>query len=258
MSLAEFQEAFTETLWQVELSTAEPFDVPHLPPSDLNIKRFTIYRRQMLRRLNRALQTVFPTVTQMLGTDAMRAASDAYFLAQPPTSVGQKAYSADFPVFLENWSLTEEKPYLPDVATLDLGCYRSRHAMDTEAIKTSIFTQLTPQQLAARRIKLHPACFWMASPFAICDIWRTQQPHHFAIPMMPNAIATAQEVVIIRPNIDVEVHRIDTGFVKALDALDEGQPIEQALLQGSLTDSSFNEVAALQFLIQNNLVASLY
>jgi hypothetical protein len=46
--------------------------------------------------------------------------------------------------------------------------------------------------------------------------------------------------------------------VKVLDALDAGETLNGALVQGSAADPEFNAVAAIQFLIQNNLIISLY
>jgi hypothetical protein len=65
-------------------------------------------------------------------------------------------------------------------------------------------------------------------------------------------------VVIIRPKLNVEVHRADAGLVKTLDALDGGATLNNALMQGNLADAGFNAVGAMQFLIQNDLIISLY
>ncbi|MCR6650914.1 MAG: hypothetical protein NVV73_05170 [Cellvibrionaceae bacterium] len=46
--------------------------------------------------------------------------------------------------------------------------------------------------------------------------------------------------------------------MKVLDAIDAGETLNSSLLQGSAADPEFNAVAAIQFLIQNNLIISLY
>jgi hypothetical protein len=259
MSLAEFQEAFSQTLLQAEIDPAQVAQIPHLGQSALQARQFIAYRQCTLRALADVLREVYPTAEAVMGKDAFKAASDDYFLQKPPHAVDPILIAEDFAPFLEELAGTLPKerklPHLPDVATLDFGCFKARQAIEASAMNTRIFTDLSPEQLAARRIQLHPACFWMSSPYAIYDIWRQ---HHSTFGTKPLTVDLPQEVVIIRPQLQVEVQRVDVGLVKVLDAIDSGETLNEALIEGSRADSGFNAVAAIQFLIQNDLIISLY
>lgn len=253
-SLAAFQEAFAQTLLGAETS-AHKSALSSLKDSPVFAKQIEIYRNQVLENTHDILKQMFPIVQKLLSPGEFQAACEAYFFASPPQSVDPIVIGERFPSFIENFTTEADLPHLADTATLDYGCFQSWQAMDAAAVNTRIFTDLTPEQLAARKIQLHPACFWMSSHFAIYDIWNR---FNSSLPSKISNHLVPQEVVIIRPSLTVEVHKVDPGFVKTLDALDGGETLNQALLQGSLADPRFNAVAAIQFLIQNNLIISLY
>jgi hypothetical protein len=255
MSLAEFQEAFSKALFNAEFAPDLVEYIPHLGQSAQQVQQFNAYRQRSLQGLADVLREVYPTAAAVMGAEVFKAASDAYFLQYPPRAVDPILIGEGFGPFLDQLPEEKKPPYLPDVATLDFGCFKSRQAIEASAMNTRIFTDLPPVQLAARRLQLHPACFWMSSPYAIYDLWRH---HHSAFAPKPLSLVVPQEVIIIRPQLQVELHRVDVGLVKVLDALDTGETLNEALMQGSMADPAFNAMAAIQFLIQNGLIISLY
>lgn len=255
MSLANFQEAFTKALFSTELDPALVAEIPHLTNSPRTLKQFAAYRERALRGLTDILRSVYPTTVGVMGDEEFNKAARAFFLQSQPQNVDPILIGEPFAPFLELYPTEEKLPHLPDVATLDYGCFKAKQAIDATAMNTRIFTDLSPEQLAARRIQLHPACFWMSSPYAIYDIWRSHSSQFSAKPL---PVESPQEVVIIRPKLQVEVHRVDVGLIKVLDAIDAGETLNSALMDARMTDPGFNAVAAIQFLIKNDLIISLY
>ena len=260
MSLAQFQDAFANAILAEEVTDELLNAIPDFSRSAIKAEQFKIYREIALTNLHGILSSVFPTVARQIAEEDFLRISTNFFLQHPPQSINPVIITEQFANYLEN--SIKDKPdnfldqeYLPDLATLDYGCYQSLHAIDASAVNTRIFTDLSPEQLSTRRIQLHPACFWLSSAYAIYDIW---QQHNSALPTDKVNLKLQQEVVIIRPTIQVEVHRVDVGLVKTLDALDEGETLNDALMQGSMADPLFNAVGAMQFLIQNDLIISLY
>ncbi len=255
MSLATFQDAFSRALFSADLDPAVIAQIPHLGQASVMAKQFATYRARALKGLERVLREVYPTAAAVLGETEFSAASGAFFLQSAPRAVDPILVAEPFAQFLDLYATEEKLPHIADVATLDYGCYKARYAIEATAMNTRIFTDLSPEQLAARRIQLHPACFWMSSPYAIYDVWRF---HNSVFSAKPLTVEAPQEVIIIRPRLQVEVHRVDVGLVKVLDAIDAGETLNDALMQGSLADHHFNAVGAIQFLIQNDLIVSLY
>ena len=252
MSLASFQDAFSQAIFSAELDPDLVAQIPHLAQSPRTLQQFAAYRERALLGLHNILQAVYPTTAAVMGAEEFAGAARAFLLQSAPSSPDPVAIAEPFGKFLESYS---DDGKLADLATLDYGCFKADQAIDATPMSTRVFTDLSPEQLAARRIQLHPACFWMSSPHAIYDLWRF---HHTPYSSKPLTDASPQEVVIIRPQLHVEVHRVDLGLVKVLDALDTGETLNKALLRGSAEDLEFNAVAAIQFLIQNNLIISLY
>lgn len=254
MNLAHFQDQFTDLLFNAK-SSLTPDDLLDVAPTPALAKQVEIYRQQALDNLHVQMRRVFPITQRLLAPGEFRAASDAYFLASAPSAIDPMQYAKRFSSFLEGFTTEKDLPYLADVAMLDYGCFQAKQSIDAEPTNSKIFTETPPEQLANRKIQLHPACFWMTSPYAIYNIW-----HRFTTsrPTQLENSLLAQEVLIIRPQLRVEVHKIDPGFIKTLDALDEGQTLNDALMKGGAADPKFNAMAALQFLIQNKLIIALY
>lgn len=255
MSLASFQEAFSRAIFSAELDPALVAQIPHLAQSPRALQQFAAYRERALQGLQSILQTVYPTAAAVMEAAEFERATRAFLLHSAPRSPDPVLLAEVFGNYLEDYATEAQLPHLPDLATLDYGCFKAEQAIEAAAMNTRIFTDLSPEQLAARRIQLHPACFWMSSPYAIYDLWRCHHTPYFSKPL---TLESPQEVVIIRPQLHVEVHRVDLGLVKVLDAIDAGETLNNALMQGSAADPEFNAVAAIQFLIQNSLIISLY
>ncbi len=254
MSLANFQDQLAELMWgkNANQSAANLILTDHSPALE---KQLRIYREQSIENLHRQMTRIFLICQRLLSPLEFKVACAQYFLSSPPNSIDPMAFAEGFPSYLEEYTTEQDLPYLADVATLDFGCYQSKQAMEANAVSSKVFTDLAPQQLANRRVQLHPSCYWMASPYALYDVW-----HRFnsSLPAKAGNFLKAQEIIIIRPKFTVEVHKIDPGFIKTLDSLDAGNTLNQALMEGGQVDPKFNAVAAIQFLIQNKIIISLY
>ncbi len=255
MSLAAFQDAFSKLLLAPTISDGEVEGIPYLPPSPTLTKQFKVYRKQFLSGLHSVLASAYPTVKNVIGNIAFKSASDDYFMLHPPQNVDPILICEEFSAYIEGLEINHQWPYLADLATIDLGCFQSKQAIDASAVNKSIFTALPPEQLASHKIQLHPSCFWISSPYAIYDIW---QKHNSNTESADIQIDTPQELVILRSTPNIRVYKANPGLVKTLDALDSGEPLNTALEQGSLADPTLNPVTTIQFLIHNNLVINLY
>lgn len=242
-------------MFNPEPGTADFMAMPYLDEQPLAKLHFQAQQKRMMNELTTQLIGIYPTVHQVLGDAQSAEVAQAYFYKHPPKTAHPVDAVEMFAYFLESHSKAKTFPFLPDVATMDLGYHKAYHAVNAQTIHTGIFTELTPEQLAAKRIQLHPACFWFSSSYAVHDMWRL---HHSAIPPKHIDNHISQDVIILRPHLNVEVHKIDAGFTNALDRLDAGETMEMAFMRASQIDPNFKPVAAIQFLIQNNLIVSLY
>ncbi len=256
MSLADFQDAFIRTLLAEEPASARNMtELPYLAQTALNAKRVNVCRARVADHLAQTVKAVYSTVQQIVGEAFILTAAQAYFREHPSVSADPLQQVEAFPAFLEQYPPAEAFPYLADVATLDLGLKKAFHAPESPRLSPSVFSQMNPEELATHCIRLHPACFWFSSEYAIYDIWRL---YHAKKPLANINHRQAQDVILIRPQLTVEVYEIDAGFIKALDALDEGATLNDAFARGSEADFRFDTGSALQFLVTNGLITAFY
>lgn len=255
MSLAEYQEAFTHALLTPFPDGSEFSRIPEVQSSALTSLQFQALREQVVGNLAQTLAKVYPTVARLLGSSTFKTAARDYFIDHPPNAVDPVKMTDQFPAFIAQYNPTLKMPHLADLATVDQGYYQAGRSQSQGALGTHIFAEVPPEQLAARRVKLHASCYWFSSPYAVYDIWRSQRTTPTST---PNNFFVPQDILIIRPHLSVEIHKIDPGFVRTLDELDSGKSLGRALTLGHLVDKQFNTAAAMQFLIQNNLIVALY
>src|SRR5688572_26597454 len=134
MSLAEFQEAFSQALFSSEVTTETTAYIPHLSPSPLQTLQFGAYRKRALLGLADVLRDVYPTAEAVMGPEEFLAASDAYFLQHPPRAVDPILITEGFGPFLDQLAADKKPPHLPDVATLDFGCFKARQAIEASSM----------------------------------------------------------------------------------------------------------------------------
>lgn len=255
MNLADFQDAFCKALFASEQDSEKVPHLPYLDQSPLAQLQFEAHKKRTFSELCGLLKQVYPTVAEVLGDEDLQQLAEIYFRKHPPQHPHPVEAVEMFAYFLESQPEAKAFPFLPDIATVDLGYNKALHAVNASTVSTGIFTELLPEELAAKRIQLHPACFWFSSSFAIHDIWRL---HHSPVPPKTIDYHWPQDVIIVRPHLNVEIHKIDIGFTNALDRLDAGESLESAFVRANQIDKNFKAIAAMQFLIQNNLIVSVY
>lgn len=256
MNLAEFQDNFVSLLTSDQPASLEDLaELNYLTKTILNAKRVNVCRARVADSLAQTIRNVYNTVQQIVGESFITAAAQAYFRQYPSRTANPLARIESFPTFLEEYPPAEAFPYLADVAMLDLGYQWADHAPESSRVTPATLTQMSPAKLTTHRVRLHPACFWFSSEYAIYDIWRLYHNHRSA-----SAIdhRVPQDVVIIRSEDTVDAYQIDAGFTRALDALDEGATLDEAFARGREADPNFDAGAALQFLVKNGLIAAFY
>ncbi|MBF9031376.1 DUF2063 domain-containing protein [Rhodobacterales bacterium HKCCE3408] len=181
---------------------------PH-PASLLNpfggpaAKRFDVYRNNVAVSLTEALETGFPVLVKLLGSEFFRAMAGVFLRAHPPEDPRLMFYGRRLPGFLADFAPVKHLPYLPDIAKLELGLRQSYHAADTTPLD---LTGLDPAAVLDLRPRMAPASLVVRSSYPIFDIWwantkgQGQKVGH-----------SAQTVLITRPGYDPAPHLLPIG-----------------------------------------------
>lgn len=240
-------------------------DAERAPPQDIlndsldaggisRDERFAIYRNNVVQGLVAALETRFPAVRRVVGEDFFAAAARLYATATPPSSPFMAFYGESFADFLADFAPCAELPYLPDLARLEAARTRAYHAADAAPLSAEDFRGLAPEDLMRLRLGLHPSVSILASAFPVATIFAMNSGE---APLEEITDWRGEDVVVARPAMNVEVHRLPEGGANFLNRLGEGASLAEAAARALDLTSDFDLAANLALLIRAGLASKM-
>ncbi|WP_339476043.1 MULTISPECIES: HvfC/BufC N-terminal domain-containing protein [unclassified Pseudomonas] len=189
--------------------------------------RFAVYRNNVLSSLINALADNYPVVAQLVGEDFFRGMAGVYVQSAPPRSPVMSDYGDDFAGFIERFEPAACVPYLADVARLERLQVQAWHAADAEPMagERIIEALSSPTQPRHLKIGLHPSLRLLQSPFAVVTIWAAHQ-HETPVPF---EAFVAQNALVLRNDLDVQVFAIDHAAHEFITALQQGLSLTTAI-----------------------------
>lgn len=226
-----------------------------LRPGDAR-RRFAVHRNNVAASLADALATGFPVTAALLGEDCFRALALAYVRMHPPRSPQLRLHGADLPGFIADRFMTDDLirndfatdgfttdrviengetgaalDCMADVARLEFLRMHAFHACDARPLPTTEFTALLaqPERLADSRAHLHPACRWLRSRHAVLAIWQAHQGDDDGDALAQVDPDCAQDVLVLRPALDIDMLVAPPGGVTLLQTLHAGRTLRDAI-----------------------------
>lgn len=216
-------------------------------------RRFAVYRNNVVVGLVRALESRFPVVARLVGEEFFRAMAQVYVTQDPPRSPILFRYGSTFPDFVAGFAPAAEVPFLADVARLELARGRAYHAADVRPLPPEAFASLDADRLTVTGVRLHPSVEILTSPFPVVSIWRAHQEE--SEPRLTNFEGEA--ALILRPDLDVEVHLLPRGGYQFLSALHQGASFSRAATIAVAEVPTFHAVKNLAMLIEARTITKL-
>jgi hypothetical protein len=189
-------------------------------------KRLAVYRNNVTVSLRDALAAAFPVVRRIVGEEFFNAMAVDFVRANPPSSPLLMFYGERFPAFLESFPPVGHLAYLPDVARLEQLRREAYHAADAEPLPDDFLASIDPQDMAAARLKLHPAVCLLGSAHPVVSIyeWNTADTAADRAPLPEQG----EDVLVSRPALAVEMRRLPPGGLSFLSALQQGVSLGSA------------------------------
>jgi len=209
-------------------------------------ERFRVYRNNVFASLINALRARYPVIERLVGEDFFEAAAAHFIEAHPPRSPILIDYGEDFSAFLASFEPADTLPYLADVARLEWLRHRAYHAADRKALGPSDLGGAPSDRVSALRFEFHPSAALVVSPYPIVSIWETNARDAGTHPIGPDLAGEA--ALVVRPDIEVHVFRLDEVEHAFAAALAQGATLGQAVAEGVESDG-FNLAPALAKLI---------
>lgn len=203
--------------------------------ADQAVARFGVYRNNVYTSLSEALKEVYPAVERLLGPVYFRALSQEFIKDTLPRSPVLSRYGAEFPDFISSFPPLKSYPYLGDVARLEWFWLRAYHARDSLPLHPENLQKSAPEDMAKIGFTRHPSATLLCSSFPCYTLFRRNRPtkrggFSSADSHKPDW-SKAQNVMIVRPYLDVLVTEIDTPTAVLFTELSKGHPIGYAAAQ---------------------------
>lgn len=245
----DIQAAFSASIADAELST------PHGVVA--TTERFSIYRNNVAVSLNEALGQTFPVVKILVGEEFFAGMAQIYVQQNKPTSPLLMEYGDTFGAFIAAFPPAASIPYLADIARLEYAWLCAYHAANAEPAAIDILSAIPENALDTITFKLHPSLHLMTSDWPVASIWQVHQES--AAPDLSSLKATPEYIMIVRPELDVQVSSVSEAshaFADALrggmtlgavctalediDGFDPSQHLTELFLAGAITDVMTN------------------
>ncbi len=221
--LANRQREFAEAL--LDPTRATP---PGLvgPDGETSAKRFSVYRNNVVAGLIEALRANFPAVCRIVGEDFFREMARTFVQSERPTSPILLDYGAGFPNFIAAFEPATSLPYLPDVARLERARLEAYHARDAVALTLALLAAVPNDRVAGIRFTVHPSLRIVRSLFPTGTIWGMNVDD--GVPSPIDFDSGGEDVLVVRPGVEVEVRLMPPGGAEFLTALASGMSLTEA------------------------------
>ena len=240
-ALHKLQQAFAADLWRDDLHHMQGLILDDkLSPA----RRFNVYRNNFRSSIIDALAAIYPAVEQLVGREFFGFLADRYIRANPSRSGNLLCMGNAMADFLKRFHAVSQLPYLADVARLDWAYHTVFHASAAALFDTNALEQFAAKEYPKLRFDLGPACRLVCSTYPIFRIWKVNQEHYDGDKVV-NLDDGPESVLVVRPELDVEVWRLDSVDAAFLGSLANGNNLGEAVEASLRHSQDFNLQAAL-------------
>jgi hypothetical protein len=215
-------------------------------------RRFDVYRNNVAVSLSEALEAAFPIIAKLVGANNFKTLAGAFLRAHPPKSPLMMFYGAEMPGFLNTFGPTSEIGYLPDIARLEIALRESYHAADITTLDPLELQELSTEELMASNITFAPAVRLVRSTWPIHAIWRFNAQDGAPKPSM-----AAEDILVLRPELDPNPHLLSTGGGAFVAALFSGESVGSAFETATAATDNFDLAETLALLLRGNAFKKL-
>lgn len=231
----DYQQAFSDALFDprhdaLVLGAVKP--VPHAG------HRLALYRGNLSGTWDKVLSNAYPVVCRLVGEEFFAALARAYGMAHPSDSPDLNQFGAGFAAFLASFEHVAQYPYLPDMARLEWALHRAHYSADAVGLSGAQLEAFPPEQLELARLRLHPSCAVLQSPWDIAGLWQAHQGEGEVA--FPPAFDAGGCYLVARPRWKCVVQPLSAGAHAALASLAAGANVGEALDQAFETDEQFD------------------
>jgi hypothetical protein len=239
--LRQIQEDFSQLLVTSDLGSIPVF---FSTESSIIRQRLAIYRGNVQSIWTKTLENTFPVLQQLVGNEFFTYLALQYGRQFPSQSGDLNQFGSQFSCFLAEEATVNAYPYFASVAALEWQLHCAYYAENQVAISLQQFLSGAGSAAQQSRLLFHPASSLFRAPYAAVQVYLAHQVQ--PVPPIDVPLNVSSSALISRPMWRVELTRLDTASFQALQALQQGQVLGDALEQAISIDAQFDIAAQLQ------------
>ena len=233
-SLAEVQAEFAAALADPALAAPAGVVGPDGAPAP---RRFAVYRNNVVGGLVNALRSSFPVIERIVGAAFFQAMARGYVLAERPRSPVLMDYGTGFADFIAAFAPAATLPYLADVARIERAWRESYHAADAMPLAVGDFAGIGEDKVPRLVLRLHPSLRLLRSRYPAQTIWKMNAGDDEIVPV---DLSVAEDTLVVRPEMTVEVRTVPPGGADFVAALMAGKPLGASAASALVADARFD------------------
>ena len=218
------------------------------------VRRYNVYRNNVMVSLIDALAALYPSVQRITGADFFRAMARFHVRATPPTSPLLFEYGRDFPAFIERYEHAGLMPWLADTARLERAWLDAYHAEDATPLPAEQLGSFPPERLGDLVFTAHHATRIVQSPFSVVTIFAANRSGEKVGRI---DASSPEDALITRPDLDVVVRHLPPGGAVFLLNLVSGQSLGEAAASALQASPAFDIAANIAGLIEAGAFAAI-
>ena len=208
-------------------------------------QRMQIYRNNLFISLTDALQAIYPSVHSLVGEGFFKYLADSYIRTHPSQSGNLHEFGQELAVFIGGFKPAATVPYLADVAKLEWAQHFVFHAAEHSPLDLRRLSEVPDEKRTDLRFCFHPASKLISSRYPVLTIWEACRDEHEAARTI-SADEEGEQVLIVRHEEKVELHRLAIGEHTFLRALKDSYRLGTAYERATEVDNRFDLATTLQ------------
>src|SRR5262249_36918115 len=126
-------------------------------------------------RVAAALVDTYPAVAHLVGESAFHRLAHRYALAVARQSYNLNDVGAELPAYLRDDPLTEQLPFLPDLAAVESRIASAFHALERPPLAPERMAGWTLEEFASVRLAFQPSLAIVRSPWPVVVLWEARE-----------------------------------------------------------------------------------
>lgn len=234
--LSELQQIFCDALRSPSPPPQSLLD--EIEDDGLRIERFNVYRNNFIVLNGDALADMYPVIKRLVGEEAFRMLATAYVREYPPMDRALLLYGERFAEFLAAMPELSGLPYLSDIARLEYAWTDAYHAEDASRLDETQLSRIPAESLENLQLRPHPSLHCISSDYPVYRIWAVNQDD--STDEVISLDEGPSQVIVIRPDREVEIREVSIGELRFLDNLSSGETIGKAYSLAAEADPIFD------------------